>query len=654
MQGRCYYCNKDLNERTIKRHIKSCPEMKNVIKKQSKGGNRGQFIISIKDKYDKNTYCIYVSIDENLQLEHLDGFIRDVWVECCGHLSCFKINGELYNSYEDYEDFYEESYQMDMKLKDVLSVNQKFEYYYDFGSTTELILEVIDYIKVPKNFSQIEIVARNNEVIHSCYKCGKDAKYFNWNEEVWICDSCVSDEEDEIVEFEYTNSPRDGVCGYKGNIESEKKYMPGNNEKYEVSKKNDKSSNKPKYHFKYDLDDLDDLDDFDYEMFEDMFKGTIERGIKEIDNMFKKGIYSFDINELLLKTTKERISDIGEHLGIKISKSLKKAEMINLLVPLYKDLVKKNLNLTDQDEYNLFRKYLSNDLLWCMEEDNAQEFIISSYLYQCGIVYPCYKDEVPAFVMPKIVSEVIKESDTFELRKTVKENTRILGIFKGMIKAYGVFTIDEALNILKRYGIDITGEELARLLIKIVSENSTMYVDLDENNNMYFINLGINNYMEFYESRDKELEYAFIKESEIISMGEEDYLLKTKFGKEFIKQLSNLFVLEKEECIDFMDIMADDIQEMSSHEILEQFLISSGEKFSTNERVIIFDVIDKFTKNIPLWKHKGYTKKAMSASNSNEIKRNTVGRNDPCPCGSGKKYKKCCGRNNNVIEFKMH
>ena len=21
-----------------------------------------------------------------------------------------------------------------------------------------------------------------------------------------------------------------------------------------------------------------------------------------------------------------------------------------------------------------------------------------------------------------------------------------------------------------------------------------------------------------------------------------------------------------------------------------------------------------------------------------------IGRNDPCPCGSGKKYKKCCGR----------
>lgn len=27
------------------------------------------------------------------------------------------------------------------------------------------------------------------------------------------------------------------------------------------------------------------------------------------------------------------------------------------------------------------------------------------------------------------------------------------------------------------------------------------------------------------------------------------------------------------------------------------------------------------------------------------VSEKTVGRNDPCPCGSGKKYKKCCGKN---------
>ena len=27
-----------------------------------------------------------------------------------------------------------------------------------------------------------------------------------------------------------------------------------------------------------------------------------------------------------------------------------------------------------------------------------------------------------------------------------------------------------------------------------------------------------------------------------------------------------------------------------------------------------------------------------------KVNENKVGRNDPCPCGSGKKYKQCCGK----------
>jgi hypothetical protein len=39
------------------------------------------------------------------------------------------------------------------------------------------------------------------------------------------------------------------------------------------------------------------------------------------------------------------------------------------------------------------------------------------------------------------------------------------------------------------------------------------------------------------------------------------------------------------------------------------------------------------------------TSRLNSASPSSQIKRTTpkIGRNEPCPCGSGKKYKKCCG-----------
>jgi len=34
----------------------------------------------------------------------------------------------------------------------------------------------------------------------------------------------------------------------------------------------------------------------------------------------------------------------------------------------------------------------------------------------------------------------------------------------------------------------------------------------------------------------------------------------------------------------------------------------------------------------------------LDSSSAQQSKRKKIGRNDPCPCGSGKKYKKCCGR----------
>lgn len=58
----------------------------------------------------------------------------------------------------------------------------------------------------------------------------------------------------------------------------------------------------------------------------------------------------------------------------------------------------------------------------------------------------------------------------------------------------------------------------------------------------------------------------------------------------------------------------------------------------------------KWLYSLPQWdnilsddKRKEITKKQRLSGTV--IKEETVGRNDPCPCGSGKKYKKCCGAN---------
>ncbi len=54
--------------------------------------------------------------------------------------------------------------------------------------------------------------------------------------------------------------------------------------------------------------------------------------------------------------------------------------------------------------------------------------------------------------------------------------------------------------------------------------------------------------------------------------------------------------------------------------------------------------------NLPEWdKHLSEAKRnelyKKQKSSTTIIKGPKVGRNDPCPCGSGKKYKHCCGKN---------
>ncbi|MCH4888376.1 hypothetical protein EZV73_12365 [Acidaminobacter sp. JC074] len=45
-----------------------------------------------------------------------------------------------------------------------------------------------------------------------------------------------------------------------------------------------------------------------------------------------------------------------------------------------------------------------------------------------------------------------------------------------------------------------------------------------------------------------------------------------------------------------------------------------------------------FNNNTRMWSNHGYTPSELSG-----IRPKKVGRNEPCPCGSGKKFKKCCG-----------
>ncbi|MBO8093926.1 MAG: SEC-C domain-containing protein, partial [Prosthecochloris sp.] len=52
------------------------------------------------------------------------------------------------------------------------------------------------------------------------------------------------------------------------------------------------------------------------------------------------------------------------------------------------------------------------------------------------------------------------------------------------------------------------------------------------------------------------------------------------------------------------------------------------------------------SRSVEVEKTEAYENKSDNTLKKEPVKRqgDKIGRNDPCPCGSGKKYKKCCGQ----------
>lgn len=215
-KGKCYICKKELSKGTMKNHLLKC----NKLGK----GKTNYFMIKVEDFYNKD-YWIYLQIKDTATLADLDSFLRDIWLECCGHLSCFIINGVNYDSNIDtiMDSFWDEE-TADMKkykLKNVLAKDMVFKHEYDFGSTTILKLTVVDKYSGASTTDKVTLLARNNKPEYICKKCGKKASYIllgdDWDDFTPFCEDCIEDYEDEEEEIiKITNSPRMGVCAYCG------------------------------------------------------------------------------------------------------------------------------------------------------------------------------------------------------------------------------------------------------------------------------------------------------------------------------------------------------------------------------------------------------------------------------------------------------
>lgn len=116
-----------------------------------------------------------------------------------------------------------------------------------------------------------------------------------------------------------------------------------------------------------------------------------------------------------------------------------------------------------------------------------------------------------------------------------------------------------------------------------------------------------------------------------------------------VKELAEKYEIEVFTMTGFLDGINDSLKEPNPIEEMEEDTVVSlafdKEKLYKN----MVDAKADWLYELPQWdkiftaerKKELYREQKQSGTIRKEKK---IGRNDPCPCGSGKKYKKCCGK----------
>ncbi len=189
--GTCRLCGKHTIKSAMIRHLKKCV----TDYPQEKGKEQTVYLLSIERTYIPR-YWLMLEMPGVFTLAKLDDYLRGIWLECCGHMSAFIIpppkgqRGMGWGFSFEMDDRLPGEVDMRRKASQVFeSLDKPMKYEYDFGSTTELTIKVIDRQKGIA--SKLRLVARNDAPEFRCIECDKPAQWFcpycSYEEDVVFC-----------------------------------------------------------------------------------------------------------------------------------------------------------------------------------------------------------------------------------------------------------------------------------------------------------------------------------------------------------------------------------------------------------------------------------------------------------------------------------
>jgi len=310
-------------------------------------------------------------------------------------------------------------------------------------------------------------------------------------------------------------------------------------------------------------------------------------------------------------------------------------------------------------EYDLFLNLLEKKYI----KDNRLPCGTYGYLMDHGIVYSFYDKGDVLFLVPEEVKKAFNKIKRKSLEIILKRNQIVHKYISAMLNLYGVFTKEVVIEIFNKQNKEaLDPEELEFILGVYLSRQQAFHVTSDFIIDNYFDE---DNYEEIGELLEysREIPYFIPEKKELLNYADTLYCEKTPQLKALEKVICKEMDIDPEEARE----LGEEIQMLCCMEYSMQDII-----FEFERRRIFFKSMEQYGRmakaiedvyiNSRTWFNKGHTHTEMLELNGMPLPRiadeqvellingkpvvKKIGRNDPCPCGSGKKYKKCCGNQN--------
>lgn len=219
--GKCSFCGGTVGKSAMTRHLTTCKlrpaEPAKAAGRRRRPARLHHLVVGM--RYAP-MYWLHLEVPSNATLEDLDDLLRRTWLECCGHLSAFRLAGRSFSSLGAADDWSDDE-DMHVKLGELLEPGMTLSYEYDFGTTTELVLKVVGQREGLASGREITLLAGNHPPAIPCEGCEQTAAHVCsqcvYENGGWLCEDCAGKHacgRDMLLPV--VNSPRVGMCGYSG------------------------------------------------------------------------------------------------------------------------------------------------------------------------------------------------------------------------------------------------------------------------------------------------------------------------------------------------------------------------------------------------------------------------------------------------------